>query len=207
MSSQLVKMNLPPSYHASQDPERVRQRQHARRLLSEFNATATQLHLVNDIDPLRQRILRQLLTLSDENDPPYIEPPFQCDYGFNIHVGRNVYMNFGCTILDCAPVTIGDNALFGPNVQLYCPGHPFDIELRRDPAGLEFALPITIENDVWLGGGVIVLPGVTIGQGSVVGAGSVVTKDVPAMSVVAGNPCRFIRSVEPGDFGLPRKKN
>ena len=123
-----------------------------------------------------------------------VEPPFHCDYGFNISVGERFYANAGCVFLDCALIAIGDRVLLGPAVQLYAATHPVDVETRR--RGLEFALPITIGDDVWIGGGAIVLPGVTIGDGAVVGAGSVVTKDVPANAVVAGNPCRPLHQLE-----------
>jgi maltose O-acetyltransferase len=120
-----------------------------------------------------------------------IEPPFYCDYGSNIHVGSRFYANSGCVFLDCAPITIGDNVQLGPLVQLLAPTHPLDAETRR--TGVESAEPIAIGDDAWLGGGVIVLPGVTIGPRSVIGAGSVVTKDVPADVVAVGNPCRVLR--------------
>lgn len=110
-------------------------------------------------------------------------------------------MNFGCCILDCAKVKIGDRVLFGPNVQLYGPGHPLDPVIRNGVNGPEFRLPITIGNDVWLGGGAIILPGVTIGDGSVVGAGAVVTKDVEPMVVVAGNPAKVVKRIQKGDWG------
>lgn len=125
----------------------------------------------------------------------YLEPPFRCDYGSNIHVGKNFYANFNCVILDVAPVYIGDNVLLAPNVQLYTAGHPLDVKGRVEE-GVEFGTTITIGDNVWLGGGVIVCPGVTIGDNTVIGAGSVVTKDVPANVVAAGNPCRVIREIE-----------
>lgn len=141
----------------------------------------------------------------DPLDVPYIESPFHCDYGYNIRCGRNIYINARCTILDCAEVTIGNNVMIGPNVQMFCPGHPLDADLRKTPGALEFALPIHIGNDVWIGGGSIILSGITIGDGSVVGAGSVLTKDVPPGTLVAGNPARIIRKIEPGDLGLPKR--
>lgn len=120
-----------------------------------------------------------------------IEPPFRCDYGINILVGDNFYANFGAIFLDCATITIGDNVMLAPNVQLYTAHHPLDAETRITM--LESASPITIGDNVWIGGGAIVLPGVTIGENSVIGAGSVVTKDVPANVTAAGNPCRVLR--------------
>ena len=124
-----------------------------------------------------------------------INQPFLCDYGYNIKVGENFYVNYNCVILDCAPVTFGDNVFIAPNCGFYTAGHPLDAATRN--TGLEFARPITVEDDVWIGGGVSVLPGVTIGRGSVIGAGSVVTRDIPAGVVAAGNPCRVIRAVDP----------
>ena len=123
----------------------------------------------------------------------YITPPFHCDYGTNIRLGQNVYFNFNCVILDVAQVTIGDNVLFGPAVQIYTATHPMDVKTRK--SGLESGKPITIGKDVWIGGGAIICPGVTIGDGCVIGAGSVVTRDVPAGMFAAGNPCRVIREI------------
>jgi maltose O-acetyltransferase len=169
------------------DPGLVAARKAARALLGSYNATAASVDLEE-----RARILARLLGRAGEG--AWIEPPFQCDYGFNIALGRGVYMNFGCVILDVAPVSIGDNALFGPAVQLYTAGHPLDAEERR--AGLEWGKPIAIGDDVWIGGNVVVVPGVTIGARTVVAAGSVVTRDLPAGVVAAGNPCRVIRPLD-----------
>jgi maltose O-acetyltransferase len=124
-----------------------------------------------------------------------VTPPFFCDYGRNISLGRNVYFNFNCVVLDVAKVSIGDNVLFGPAVQVYTASHPLAAQERR--RGLEFGRPIVIGHDVWLGGGAIVCPGVTIGDGAVIGAGSVVARDVPAGVLAAGNPCRVIREIAP----------
>jgi len=124
----------------------------------------------------------------------WIEPPFYCDYGSNITLGDNVYFNFNCVVLDPAPVLIGSNVLFGPNVQIYTASHPVGYLERRN--GLEFAVPIEIGSDVWVGGSVAISPGVTIGSRSVIGAGSVVTRDVPEGVFAAGNPCRVIRKIE-----------
>lgn len=133
--------------------------------------------------------------LIPQSQGAYLEPPFRCDYGANITLGKNFYANFNCVVLDVAPVVIGDNVLFAPNVQIYTAGHPLDVKSRVEE-GIEFGTPISIGNNVWLGGGVIVCPGVTIGDNSVIGAGSVVTKDVPANVVAAGNPCRVIRALD-----------
>ena len=120
----------------------------------------------------------------------YLEAPFHCAYGFNIHLGSRVYVNAGCVVLDSAPVTIGDDVMLGPGVQIYCAEHHKDPRLRRQ--GLERARPVAIGPDVWIGGGAIVMPGVTIGRGAIVGAGAVVTRDVAAGATVAGSPARPI---------------
>ena len=122
-----------------------------------------------------------------------INPGFACDYGFNIHFGQRAFVNFNCVFLDCAPIAIGDDLQMGPGVQLLTAEHPLDPATRR--TGVETARPIHIGHGVWFGGGAIVLPGVTIGDGSVIGAGSVVTRDVPGRTVVAGNPARRLRSL------------
>ncbi|ACP27321.1 putative transferase hexapeptide protein [Sinorhizobium fredii NGR234] len=121
----------------------------------------------------------------------FVEAPFHCAYGMNITLGAGVYLNAGCTILDCAPVVIGDGSMLGPGVHIYCAEHHKDVALRR--AGLEIDRPVTIGKDVWIGGGAIILPGVTIGDGAIVGAGAVVTKDVAAGVTVVGNPARVVR--------------
>jgi maltose O-acetyltransferase len=166
-------------YDPSQ-PELVAARQRARGLLARYNATP------------EEQVLRELLARVGAE--PFVEPPFFCDYGSNTSLGDRFYANTGCIFLDSAQVTIGDRVLFGPAVQLLTATHPVEAELRAQ--GLEYADPISIGDDVWLGGGAIVLPGVTIGDRAVVGAGSVVTRDVPADVVAAGNPARVIRSLE-----------
>lgn len=143
----------------------------------------------------RMNLLRQLLGSTDGRF--LIEPSFWCDYGYNIHLGKNFYANHNCVILDCAKVTFGDHVMVGPNCGFYTACHPIDPQQRRE--GVEFARPITVGNDVWFGGGCTVLPGVTIGDGCVIGAGSVVTRDIPANTVAAGNPCRVLRSISEAD--------
>ncbi|KAJ3233530.1 hypothetical protein HDU81_002214 [Chytriomyces hyalinus] len=143
-------------------------------------------------DPARIALLQQLFGSMGEG--AVIESPFRCDYGKNIYIGRNVYFNFGATILDCNRVDIGDNCLFGPNVCIYAAYHPTDPDLRTE-WGPELAKPVRIGNDVWVGGSAIILHGVTIGDGATVGAGAVVTKDVPARTVVVGNPARVVKHV------------
>lgn len=125
-------------------------------------------------------------------DTVLLTPPFYCDYGANIELGERVYFNFNCTILDCAPVKIGAYTLFGPGVQIYTPVHPLDPVERRKH---EWARPVEIGADCWIGGGAIILPGVRIGAGTTIGAGSVVTKDVPERVLAVGNPCRVIRQI------------
>ena len=129
----------------------------------------------------------------------FIEPPFRCDYGWNISVGECFYANYNLSVLDCAPVTIGDRVLIGPNVCLTTAGHPI---YPRSRSKYEYAFPITIGNDVWIGANVVVNPGVTIGDGTVIGSGSVVTKDIPAGVVAAGNPCRVLREITEADRSL-----
>lgn len=122
-----------------------------------------------------------------------IEQPFYCDYGYNIEIGENFYANHNVVILDCAKVTFGDNVFIAPNCGFYTAGHPLDAATRNK--GLEDAKPITVGNNVWIGGGCTILPGVTIGDNTVIGAGSVVTKDVPANVLAFGNPCKVIREI------------
>jgi maltose O-acetyltransferase len=160
------------------DPVLVGERARAARLVARFNAGG---------DPAA--ILGELFGKVGEGSE--IQPPFACDYGYNIRLGRNAFINYNCVFLDCAQIEIGDRLLMGPAVQLYAATHPLDAATRR--AGLEYARPIRIGDDVWIGGGAIVMPGITIGDGSVVGAGSVVTRDVTPGTVVAGNPARVIR--------------
>lgn len=169
------------------DPELVAGRDRARRLCQQIN-TAPADDLVRHLPPLAR-------DLFGADTDVYLTPPFFCDYGRNIRLGRRVYFNFDCVVLDVAPVTIGDHVLFGPGVHVYTAMHPMDADERR--RGVEWALPVTVEDDVWLGGGAIVCPGVRIGARSVVGAGSVVTRDLPADVFAAGNPCRVLRPVRP----------
>jgi maltose O-acetyltransferase len=137
----------------------------------------------------RNRILQELIP--DAGEGLWLQPPFYCDYGYNIKVGSKVFFNFNCVVLDVTQVTIGDRTLFGPNVQIYTATHPLNHQERA--SGLEFAKPIMIGDDVWVGGSVVICSGVTIGDRSVIGAGSVVTRDIPADVFAAGNPCRVIR--------------
>lgn len=153
----------------------------------------------NNSDPAdfdnRTRILKQLLGSMGENT--YIEPRFRCDYGFNISVGKNFYSNFNLVILDPAPVTIGDNVFIAPNVAIYTAGHPIHHEMRN--TGYEYGIEVKIGNNVWIGGNSVINPGITIGDNTVIGSGSVVTKDIQANVVAAGNPCRVIREITDED--------
>ena len=124
----------------------------------------------------------------------WIQPPFYCDYGYNIDVGDKVFFNFNCVVLDVMKVSIGSRTLFGPNVQIYTATHPINSHQRA--TGLEYAKPIVIGEDVWVSGSVVICPGVTIGNRSVIGAGSVVTKDIPGDVFAAGNPCKIIRAID-----------
>lgn len=161
-----------------------------RRLLREFNTTDP-----SDFETLN-KLAHQIIGSSKENLA--VMPPFYCDYGSHIHVGKNFFANYNCTILDVAKVEIGDNVLFAPNVSLYTAGHPIH-PLSRN-SGYEYGIPVKIGNNVWVGGNVVITPGVTIGDNVVIGAGSVVTKDIPANVVAAGNPCKVIRAITEDDM-------
>jgi maltose O-acetyltransferase len=161
------------------DPELVAERARCERLMRAYNA-----------DP-EETVLRELLGPVGKN--PDIRPPFYCDYGYNITLGDDVFLNFNCVILDVVSVTIGDRAQIASGVQILTADHPLDAEGRA--SGREFGRPITVGDDVWLGGGAILCPGVTIGRASVIGAGSVVTKDIPTGVVAVGNPCRVVREI------------
>lgn len=123
-----------------------------------------------------------------------IKIPFMCDYGYNIEIGDNVFINYNCTMLDCNKIKIGNNVLIAPNVQFYAATHPVEYEIRLQE--LEMAYPIIVEDNVWIGGGAIICPGVKIGKNTVIGAGSVVVKDIPANCVAVGNPCKVIKHLE-----------
>ena len=143
----------------------------------------------------RTQILQELLGHLGEDS--WIEPPFRCDYGTQISIGDHFFANYDCIFLDVAPITIGIQVMFGPRVCLYTAGHPLDAATRN--TGLDFGKPIAIGDDVWLGGNVVVLPGVTIGAGTVVAAGSVVRRDLPPHVLAAGNPCQVLRSITEAD--------
>lgn len=182
MKTEREKM-LAGELYAAGDPELTALRTRARDLTRALNLTRE-----SDREE-RARLLRELLPRAGRN--LWIEPPFYCDYGCHIHAGDFVFFNFNCVVLDVMPVTIGSGVMFGPAVQIYTATHPVDAAERR--RGLEFARPVTIGSDVWVGGGAILCPGVTVGSRTVIGAGSVVTRDIPDDVVAAGNPCRVIR--------------
>jgi acetyltransferase-like isoleucine patch superfamily enzyme len=144
----------------------------------------------------RSNILDKLLGAKKDN--VFIKQPFYCDYGYNIKIGENFFSNFNFTILDESTVTIGDNVLVGPNVSIYTVNHAVNIAKRN--AGIEYARPVSIGNNVWIGGNVVILQGVTIGDNSIVGAGSVVTKSIPANVLAAGNPCKVLREFSDEDL-------
>lgn len=141
--------------------------------------------------PKRMALLKEILAEVDENC--YVEPPLHANWGCHTHFGNNVYANFNLTLVDDTDIYVGDGVLFGPNVVVAVAGHPVDPDLRRKVA--QFNLPVHIGNNVWIGAGAIILPGIAIGDNSVIGAGSVVTKDVPANVVAVGNPCRVLREI------------
>lgn len=184
MKTEKEKMLAGELYNAA-DPQLRSERRIARLHIKNYNESTDEQIL------LRKEILRDLI--GGYSKGLYIEPPFYCDYGRNIFVGENVYFNFNCVVLDITQVTIGNNTMFGPNVQIYTATHPMDSKARSE--GLEFGKSISVGSDVWVGGGVIICPGVTIGDRCVIGAGSVVTRDIPSDTFAAGNPCKVIKKL------------
>ncbi len=183
MDSERKKMLAGELYDAL-DPELVAARQHARDLCRVLNQTP------ESEQSTQRKILQDLFGTG--GDSVWMQPPFFCDYGSNIHLGERVYFNFNCVVLDVCEVRIGDYTLFGPGVQILTPLHPLDAGARRTR---EFGKPIDIGADVWVGGGALILAGVRIGNKTVIGAGSVVTRDIPDGVLAAGNPCRIIREL------------
>ncbi len=183
--SEKEKMLSGEDYRAM-DAELVKERKKAIDLFQKYNkSSAGELKL-------RREILKDLIP--QQGKDLFIEPPFYCDYGYNIRTGNNVFFNFNCVILDVMPVHIGDHVLFGPAVQVYTALHPMDWRERSGPT--QSAKPVSIGSHVWIGGGAIICPGVSIGERSVIGAGSVVTRDIPAGVFAAGNPCRVVKKIE-----------
>ncbi|KAG6949104.1 hypothetical protein JG688_00014779 [Phytophthora aleatoria] len=167
-------------------PDLLKERQETRKLVNKYNK------LKSAETPEAQDILTKMLGAKGRDC--FIETPFRCDCGSNTRLGDNVYMNSNCVLLDEGEITIGNRVMLAPNVQLYTATHPLGPKTRA--TGYERTKPITIEDDVWIGGNVVVVPGVTIGRGAVIGAGSVVTKNVPPMCMYAGNPAKFIKKIE-----------
>ena len=184
MQTEKQKMLAGEMYDAA-DPQLSAERRRARDLCKSLNASH------GNEQEVRQRIIRELF--ASAGDAIWIEPPFYCDYGSNITLGRNVFFNFNCVILDPAPVIIGSNVLFGPAAQLCTATHPMSASERR--TWREFARSIEIGSDVWVGAGAIICPGVRIGSRTVIGAGSVVTRDIAEDVFASGNPCRVIRQL------------
>lgn len=173
-------------YDANYDKELLEKRLTAKELCKKFNDCD-----VRDLEK-KKAILEKLF--QKEIDTLGIEPNFYCDYGFNIYLGKNFYSNHNLVILDANKVEFGDNVFIGPNCGFYTSGHPLNYKIRNQ--GLEYAKPIKVGNNVWFGGNVCVLPGVTIGDNVVIGAGSVVNKDIPSNVVAAGNPCKAIKEIQ-----------
>jgi len=165
------------------DPQLVAARRRCRDLLRRIEAEPE--------DDARAALFRELL--GSFGDSSFIQPPFRCDYGSYIEIGERVFVNFDCTVLDCGPVTIGDGVQIASGVQILAADHPREPDARA--SGLEFGRPVVIEDNVWIGAGAIVCPGVRIGRDSIVGAGSVVIRDIPAGVMAAGNPCRVVREL------------
>ena len=186
------KMKNKMLYNANYDEELIKERIIAKDLCYEYNQLKP-----SDLENQR-KIIKKLFGKTKENFS--IVSPFWCDYGYNIEVGDNFFANHNMVILDGAKVIFGDNVFIAPNCGFYTAGHPIDSERRNE--GLEYAYPIIVGNDVWIGAGVHVMPGVIIGDNVVIGAGSVVVKDIPSNSVAVGNPCKVIRAITEEDKKL-----
>ncbi len=165
----------------------------------EREACKAVLYELNHLRPEERQRIPEILKrlLGSTGKTVWIEPPFICDYGWNIHVGENFWANYGLTVLDVGRVTVGDNVLIAPNVSIYAAGHPIHPASRN--SGYEYGAGVTLGNNVWVGGSAVILAGVTVGDNAVIGAGSVVTRDIPANVIAAGNPCRVIREITEED--------
>jgi maltose O-acetyltransferase len=182
LHEQKARMLAGELYMAS-DPELVAAHLRAQRLLQKFNATPA------DAQEERRALLTELFSRFGEG--AVLKPTLRCDYGFNITIGKKTFINYDCVFLDCNKIAIGDEVQIAPGVHIYTATHPLDPRQRR--SALEQALPVAIADGVWLGGGAIICPGVTIGENTVIGAGAVVTRDLPPNVLAVGNPCRVIR--------------
>lgn len=189
------KMLTGKAYQAG-DAELSKERIKAREIIFEFN------NLAPKFIKQRKELLKRLFGKTEKMF--YIEPPFRCDYGYNIEIGNNFYANFNLVILDGAKVKIGDNVFVGPNVAVYTTGHPIHSHLRDQ--NYEWAQEINIGNSVWIGGNVVINPGVKIGSNAVIGSGSVITKDIPENVFAAGNPCKVIRQITNEDKNFYYRK-
>ncbi|OUQ54685.1 maltose acetyltransferase [Tyzzerella sp. An114] len=189
MMTEKEKMSKQMLYDANYDVDLLKERVKAKNMCYDFN------QLRPSETEKQNEILRELFGSTKENF--CIVAPFWCDYGYNIHIGENFFANHNVVILDCGKVTFGDNVFVAPNCIFSTAGHPLDVEQRNK--GLEYAYPITVEDNVWIGANVTVLPNVTIGSGSVIGAGSVVNKDIPRGVIAVGNPCRVVRKITEED--------
>ena len=176
-------------YDANYEPSLTKEREECSEKIYDYNSTRP------SDNKTRFEILKTIFGSVDESAK--VNSPFHCDYGYNIHVGKNFFMNYNGVILDCNEVNIGDNVFIAPNVVISCAGHAIDEEQRNK--GLEIGWKITIGNSVWIGANVTILPGVTIGNNVVIGAGSVVNKDIPSNVIAVGNPCKVLRSITEKD--------
>ncbi|WP_038015644.1 sugar O-acetyltransferase [Synechococcus sp. PCC 7335] len=183
-SRQKSKM-LAGELYLANDPELASAHLQAQSILSRFNTTAA------DATEERRILLTELFARFGEDT--ILKPTLRCDYGFNIAIGKRSFINYDCVLLDCNKITIGDEVQIAPGVHIYTGTHPLEAKTRR--AGLEYALPVSIGDGVWLGGRVVVCPGISIGENTVVGTGSVVTRDLPANVLAVGSPCRVIRQL------------
>lgn len=185
MKSEKEKM-LAGEYYNPFDGELQKERYKAKLLFQKINS------LNEDHLKERKNLLKELVVNAGKNY--WIEPPFYCDYGYNITLGNNVFINYNCCILDVCEVTIGDNCMLAPSVQIYTATHPLEAQARN--SGVEFGKAVTIGNNVWIGGNATICPGVTIGDNAVIAAGAVVVKNVEANTLVGGNPAKFIKHIE-----------
>lgn len=172
-------------YNANYDEELIRERIRCKDLCQDYNQIRS-----SDMEA-RTAKMKEII---DAKGDFLIEQPFMCDYGYNIEIGKNFYSNHNLVILDAAKVTFGEHVFIAPNCSFYTAGHPVKVTERNE--GLEYAHPITVGNNVWIGGNVIVLPGVTIGDNSIIGAGSVVNKSIPDNVIAVGNPCKVVKQIE-----------